>query len=64
MVPLSECEIQVLRMLSTELSGPQVAREFFVSLKTLRTHTRHIFDNPSVNNSVSAVRPAREAGLL
>jgi LuxR family maltose regulon positive regulatory protein len=64
MVPLSEREIQVLRMLSTELSGPQVARELFVSLKTLRTHTMRIFDKLSVNNRVSAVRPAREAGLL
>jgi LuxR family maltose regulon positive regulatory protein len=64
MVPLSEREIQVLRMLSTELSRPQIARELFVSLNTLRTHTSHIFDNPSVNNRVSAVRRAREAGLL
>jgi LuxR family maltose regulon positive regulatory protein len=64
MVPLIEREIQVLRMLSTELSGPQIARELFVSLNTLRTHTRHISDKPSVNNRVSAVRRAREAGLL
>jgi LuxR family maltose regulon positive regulatory protein len=62
--PLSEREIQVLRMLSTELTGPQIARELFVSLNTLRTHTSHIFDKLSVNSRVRAVRRARETGLL
>ncbi len=38
--PLSERELEVLRLLATDLSGPQVARQLMVSLSTVRTHTR------------------------
>ena len=40
---MSDRELQVLRLLDSELSGPQIARELFVSHNTLRTHTKHIF---------------------
>ncbi|MCQ6272331.1 LuxR C-terminal-related transcriptional regulator [Pseudarthrobacter sp. R1] len=63
-VQLSERELQVLRMLDSSLSGPEVARQLFVSLNTLRTHTRHIFEKLQVNNRAEAVRCAREHGLL
>jgi LuxR family maltose regulon positive regulatory protein len=46
---LSERELHVLRLLATELSGPQIARELFVSLNTVRTHTKHIFGKLLVN---------------
>jgi LuxR family maltose regulon positive regulatory protein len=62
--PLSERELQVLRLLSTELKGPQIARELFVSLNTLRSHTSHIFVKLAVNSRTAAVRRAREQGLL
>ena len=41
--PLSERELEVLRLLDSELTGPEIARELFVSLNTLRTHTKRIF---------------------
>ncbi|MGF9649460.1 LuxR C-terminal-related transcriptional regulator [Pseudarthrobacter oxydans] len=63
-VQLSERELQVLRLLDSSLSGPEVARQLFVSLNTLRTHTRHIFEKLQVNNRAEAVRRAREHGLL
>ncbi|WP_205484167.1 LuxR C-terminal-related transcriptional regulator [Arthrobacter sp. Alg241-R88] len=63
-VQLSERELQVLRLLDSSLSGPEVARQLFVSLNTLRTHTRHIFEKLQVNNRAEAVRSAREHGLL
>jgi LuxR family maltose regulon positive regulatory protein len=62
--PLSEREVQVLRLLRTELSGPEIARELFVSLNTVRTHTRHIFTKLGVNTRQAAVRRAEELGLL
>src|SRR4051795_5881731 len=37
---LSERELEVLRLLATELSGPDIARALFVSPNTLRTHTK------------------------
>jgi LuxR family transcriptional regulator, maltose regulon positive regulatory protein len=61
---LSERELQVLRLLDSELSGPQIARELFVSHNTLRTHTKHIFTKLEVTNRRAAVRRARERGLM
>jgi LuxR family maltose regulon positive regulatory protein len=61
---LSERELQVLRLLGSELSGPQIARELFVSNNTLRTHTKHIFTKLDVTNRRAAVRRAREEGLI
>ena len=62
--PLSENELEVLRLLRTELSGPEIARERMVSLNTIRTHTQHIYAKLGVNNRRAAVRRAEELGLL
>ncbi len=61
--PLSERELQVLRLLRTDLSGPDIARELTVSLNTIRTHTKSIFTKLSVNNRRAAVRRAEELDL-
>ncbi|MFI6832172.1 LuxR C-terminal-related transcriptional regulator [Kribbella sp. NPDC050241] len=62
--PLSERELEVLRLLDSELTGPEMARRLFVSLNTLRTHTKRIFTKLDVNNRSAAVRRGRELGLL
>jgi LuxR family transcriptional regulator, maltose regulon positive regulatory protein len=62
--PLSQRELDVLRLLGTYLSGPDIARELMVSLNTLRTHTKNIYDKLRVNNRQAAVRRAEELGLL
>ena len=62
--PLSERELQVLRLLATELSGPEIARELVVSLNTMRTHTKNIYGKLGVNSRRAAVRRARELELL
>jgi LuxR family maltose regulon positive regulatory protein len=62
--PLSEHELEVLRLLRTELSGPEIARQRMVSLSTIRTHTQHIYAKLGVNNRQAAVRRAEELGLL
>jgi LuxR family transcriptional regulator, maltose regulon positive regulatory protein len=62
--PLSEREHTVLRLLATDMSGPQIARELVVSLNTLRTHTQHIYDKLGVTNRRAALRRAHELGLL
>ena len=61
---LSDRELQVLRLLDSELTGPQIARELFVSHNTLRTHTKHIFTKLDVTSRRAAVRRARERGLI
>jgi LuxR family maltose regulon positive regulatory protein len=61
--PLSERELDVLRLLRSELSGPEIARELIVSLNTVRTHTRHIYEKLGVSSRRAAVRRADELGL-
>jgi LuxR family maltose regulon positive regulatory protein len=62
--PLSERELDVLRLLATDLSGPEIARKLIVSLSTMRTHTRSIYSKLDVNNRRSAVRRAEALNLL
>jgi LuxR family maltose regulon positive regulatory protein len=54
----------VLRLLATELTGPEIARRLFVSVNTLRTHTKHIFTKLDVKTRQAAVRRGTERGLL
>ena len=61
--PLSERELDVLRLLGTELNGPAIARELMVSLSTVRTHTKHIYAKLAVTNRRAAVRRAAELDL-
>ena len=61
--PLSERELDVLRLLGTELDGPAIARELMVSLNTVRTHTKHIYGKLAVTNRRAAVRRAAELDL-
>jgi LuxR family maltose regulon positive regulatory protein len=66
---VSERELQVLKLLDSELSWPQIARELFVSHNTLRTHTKHIFTKHiftklEVTTRRAAVRRAPERGLM
>ena len=62
--PLSERELEVLRLLGTDLSGPEIARELIVSLSTLRTHTQNIYSKLGVNSRRAAVRRAEDLDLL
>lgn len=61
---LSEREREVLRLLATDLSGPEIAAHLFVSINTLRTHTKHIFAKLEVRTRRAAVSRARESGLM
>ena len=54
----------MLRLLRTYLKGPEMARELIVSLNTLRTHTKNIYNKLGVNNRQAAVRRAEELNLL
>jgi LuxR family maltose regulon positive regulatory protein len=62
--PLSGRELEVLRLLTTELSGPEIARHLVVSLNTVRTHTKSIFSKLGVSSRRAAVRRAAELELL
>lgn len=61
--PLSQRELAVLRLLRTDLSGPDIARELMVSLNTMRTHTKNIYTKLGVGGRRAAVRRAEELDL-
>jgi LuxR family transcriptional regulator, maltose regulon positive regulatory protein len=62
--PLSERELDVLRLLATDLDGPEIARRLFISVNTLRTHTKNIYAKLGVQSRRAAVTRARELGLI
>jgi LuxR family maltose regulon positive regulatory protein len=61
---LSERELDVLRLLATDLDGPDIARELVVSLHTVRSHTKSIYAKLGVNSRRAAVRRAQDLDLL
>ncbi len=62
--PLSVRELDVLRLLRSDLDGPGIAREMGVSLSTVRTHTKAIYAKLDVNSRRAAVRRGEELDLL
>ncbi|MGB5972070.1 MAG: LuxR C-terminal-related transcriptional regulator [Nodosilinea sp.] len=62
--PLSQREREVLRLLNTELSGPEIACELIVALSTVRTHTKRIYRKLNVTNRRAAVKRATELELI
>ena len=61
---LSERELEVLRLLPSQLSQREIAAQLYVSFNTIRTHARVIFQKLGVTSRAEAVARARELGLL
>ena len=62
--PLSQRELEVLRLFKTDLSGPEIARELMIALSTVRTHTKSIYNKLNVNDRRAAVTRAAELDLI
>jgi DNA-binding CsgD family transcriptional regulator len=62
--PISQAEARVLRLLQTSLSAPEIARELYVSVNTVRTHMRHLYDKLGAHRRLEALDRARALGLL
>jgi LuxR family maltose regulon positive regulatory protein len=62
--PLSERELEVLRLFNTELSGPEIADKLVIALSTVRTHTKGIYSKLNVNSRREAVMRATELHLI
>lgn len=62
--PLSERELEVLKLLRSESSGPEIAQQLIVSLNTFRSHTKNIYKKLGVNNRRAAVRRAEDLDLF
>ncbi|MCU0475901.1 MAG: LuxR C-terminal-related transcriptional regulator, partial [Anaerolineae bacterium] len=62
--PLSAREAEVLRLLKTELSGPELAELLGVALSTVRTHIKNIYAKLGVANRRAAVNRAEQLGWM
>jgi LuxR family maltose regulon positive regulatory protein len=61
---ISEREFEVLHLIATGLSNREIADKLFISLNTVKTHTKSINSKLSVNSRTKAVARAKELGLL
>jgi LuxR family maltose regulon positive regulatory protein len=62
--PLSERELQVLRLLTTHLSSREIASQLVISVNTTRSHIKNIYSKLNVHNRTDAVTSAREMDLI
>jgi LuxR family maltose regulon positive regulatory protein len=62
--PLTERELQVLRLLRTELSAKEIADELFVAISTVRSHIKRIYSKLDVHTRMEAISTARDLGLI
>ena len=52
--------MEILQLLKSELSGPEIASRLVISLNTFRFHTKNIYQKLGVNNRLEALRRAKE----
>ena len=62
--PLSERELQVLRLLNSSLSVPDIAEEIHLAPTTVRTHIQHVYQKLGVHGRIAALQKAEELGIL
>jgi LuxR family maltose regulon positive regulatory protein len=62
--PLSEREIEVLRLIAEGWKYQEIAERLVVSINTVRHHTRHVYGKLNVNNRTQAIGRAKELNLL
>ena len=62
--PLSERELEVLRLLTTHLSSTEITEDLFISANTVRSHIKSIYGKLNVHSRKDAIQRAQELGLL
>jgi LuxR family maltose regulon positive regulatory protein len=62
--PMTGRELEVLRLLDSDLSNREIASRLFVSLDTVKSHTRHLYAKLGVHDRHQAVARARDPKLL
>jgi len=62
--PLSERELEVLKLLAHGASNLEIAQELVIAVDTVKRHVSNIFSKLGIRNRVQAVRQARKLGLL
>ena len=60
----SRRELEVLGLMASGLSGPQIAARLYISANTVKTHVRNIYRKLNVNSRAEALTVARSLDLL
>ncbi|MGC9336257.1 MAG: response regulator transcription factor, partial [Anaerolineae bacterium] len=61
---LTDRELEVLSLLAEYLSNREIGRRLFISLPTVKSHTRNIYGKLGVGNRQEAVARAHSLGIL
>ena len=62
--PLTDRELQILRLLDKDLTNKEIARELVVTPGTVKVHTNNVYRKLSVNNRRAAVALSKALGLV
>lgn len=62
--PLSERELEVLRLVALNLSNQEIAEQLVVSLNTVKTHLKRLYLKLDAHNRFEAIEQGRRLGLL
>jgi len=64
MDPLSQRELEILKLIAQGLSNREIGERLFLALDTIKGHNRKIFDKLQVQSRTEAIARAHELGLL
>jgi LuxR family maltose regulon positive regulatory protein len=62
--PLSERELEILQLISQGLTNQEISKKLFLSVHTVKTHTRNIYSKLDAHHRTEAVAKASEIGIL
>ncbi len=63
-IQLTNRETEILTLIAQEYSNPEIAKELFISIRTVDTHRRNLLDKLQVKNTAGLVKHAIKTGLL
>jgi LuxR family maltose regulon positive regulatory protein len=62
--PLSDRELEILFLLETDLTVPEMAEKLYIAVSTVRSHIKSIYGKLGVHSRFEAVSRAEDFGLL
>lgn len=63
-IPLTQREIEILKLISEEFSNPEIAEKLFISIRTVDTHRRNLLEKLNVKNTAGLVKYAIRHGIV